>query len=78
MCKDMEDHTNRKYQVAMQGRLNNIGQYQVSEMRQANNCNNYYKKGILAKDKLWLHGLSVISGPQIIPEKHFCCWQLIS
>jgi len=33
--------------------------------------------GILAKDELWLHGLGVISGPQIIPRQDIYCWQLI-
>jgi len=33
--------------------------------------------GILANDKLWLHGLGVISRPQIIPRKDICCWQWI-
>ena len=38
-------------------------------MRQAKNYKNYYKKGILTKDKLWLHGLGVTFEPQIIPKK---------
>ena len=73
----MEDYANRKYWVEMQGRFNNIRQYQVLKMRQAKNYKNYYKKGILTKDKLWLHGLGVTSGPQIIHGKDFYCWQLI-
>jgi len=43
----MEDHANRKYRVKKQGRLNNIGQYQVLKMRQANNLKNYYKMAFL-------------------------------
>ena len=45
----MEDHTNRKYRVQMEGRLNNIGWDQVLKMRQANNYKNYYEWAFLQK-----------------------------
>jgi len=61
VCKDMEDHANRKYRVEMQGRLNNIGQYQVWKWDKQTITRIIVN--VLAKDILWLHGLGVISGP---------------
>jgi len=49
VCKDVEDHANRNYQVEMQGRLNNIRYYQVLKVRQANNYKNDYKRAFLQK-----------------------------